>query len=69
VKRLLAVFALSAASFLVGCVNEGPTSEEVGEQLGRGVRGEGQITPDIDRSDDPYVKPRGGRAGTPEGSG
>jgi hypothetical protein len=52
-----------------GCANEGPTSQEVGEQLSRGVRGEGQVTPDIDRSDDPYVKPRGGRDNKPEGSG
>ncbi|MDQ6656017.1 MAG: hypothetical protein M3Y80_09410 [Verrucomicrobiota bacterium] len=68
-KRLLPVFALCASSFLFGCANEGPTSEELGEQFGRGVRGEGQLTPDIDRTNDPYVKPRGGRQGEPEGSG
>ncbi|MDQ6860820.1 MAG: hypothetical protein M3032_06660 [Verrucomicrobiota bacterium] len=63
--------ALSAALLLgvFGCANEGPTSEELGQQLSRGVRGEGQVTPDVDRSDDPYVKPRGGRDNRPEGSG
>ena len=45
---------------MIGCANEGPTGEEVGQQLSRGVRGEGQITPDIDRTNDPYVRPRGG---------
>jgi hypothetical protein len=57
------VVALLSAVLLgmLGCANEGPTSEELGQQFGRGVRGEGQVTPDIDRTGDPYVKPREGR--------
>lgn len=43
---------------LVGCANEGPTAEEFQEQLARGVRGEGQLEPEIDRTNDPYVRPR-----------
>jgi hypothetical protein len=63
--------ALASALLLsvCGCANEGPTSQELGDQFQRGIRGEGQVTPDIDRSDDPYVKPRGGRGGQPGGSG
>jgi len=66
VKR--AILALSIASLFTGCANEGPTSEELGDQLQRGVRGQGRITPDVDRSTDPYVKPREGRDVRPEGS-
>jgi hypothetical protein len=69
VKRLLPVFALLLSGFLAGCAGEGPTSQELGDQLGRGVRGEGQLSPDIDRSSDPYVKPREGRENRPEASG
>ena len=50
-----------ASAFLLGCASEGPTSEELGQQFSRGMRGEGQVTPDIDRTGDPYVKPREGR--------
>lgn len=62
--------ALASAVVLggFGCANEGPTSEELGQQFSRGVRGEGTVTPDIDRSNDPYVKPREGRDNRPEGS-
>jgi hypothetical protein len=61
VKRLLPVFATAAALFVIGCASEGPTAEELQGQFERGVRGEGQVTPDIDRTGDPYVKPREGR--------
>lgn len=55
--------ALTSALLLgfLGCATEGPTGEELGEQFSRGLRGEGQVTPDIDRTGDPYVKPREGR--------
>ena len=59
-----AVFVLglaAAASLIIGCANDGPTPEEVQQQLERGVTGQGELTPDIDRTGDPYVKPRGGR--------
>ena len=60
-KRLLTACAsLAAGVFMLGCANEGPTGEELGEQLSRGVRGEGQLTPEIDRTNDPYVRSRGG---------
>lgn len=61
--------ALASAVMLgaIGCANEGPTGPELQDQLARGVRGEGQLTPDIDRSDDPYVKPREGRPFPVEG--
>jgi hypothetical protein len=58
------LYAALASVFLLGvlgCANEGPTGEELGEQFSRGMRGEGQVTPDIDRTNDPYVKPREGR--------
>ena len=60
-KALCIALACAGLLGVVGCANEGPTSEELQEQFGRGVRGEGQVTPDIDRSGDPYVKPREGR--------
>lgn len=60
VKFLLAVLFLASALAFPGCANEGPTAEELQDRLGKGIRGEGQLTPDIDRSNDPYVKPRGG---------
>jgi hypothetical protein len=59
-----AVFvALVTASTLAlaACANDGPTAEEVQSQLQRGATGQGRLTPDVDRSDDPYVKPREGR--------
>ncbi len=65
--RLACASALLLAFF--GCANEGPTSQELGDQFSRGVRGEGRVTPDVDRSDDPYVKPRGGRDNNPNSSG
>ena len=59
-KLLLAALLSAGALGVLGCANEGPTSEELQQRLGRGIRGEGQLTSDIDRTDDPYVKPRGG---------
>lgn len=43
---------------MIGCANEGPTGPELQEQIARGVRGEGQLGPEIDRTNDPYVRPR-----------
>ena len=59
-KLLLAVLLVASALGAIGCANEGPTSEELQQRLGRGIRGEGQLTEGTDRTDDPYVKPRGG---------
>lgn len=47
---------------MIGCAGDGPTTAEVQEQLRRGVSGEGQVTDQIDRTGDPYVKPREGAA-------
>ena len=63
-KRVALTFLV--AQFFLGCANEGPTSDEVGQQFQRGIHGEGQVTEDVDRSDDPYVKPRGGGGAVPE---
>ncbi|MDQ6765392.1 MAG: hypothetical protein M3Z22_04740 [Verrucomicrobiota bacterium] len=62
-KRLVGLFALVSVVAMAGCANDGPTSEEVGQQVGRGLRGEGRLSTDVDRSDDPYVKPREGAPG------
>lgn len=63
----IALLIATLVGGVIGCANEGPTSEELQEQIGRGIRGEGRVTPDIDRSNDPYVKPREGRDFPPEG--
>lgn len=60
VKLLLAACLSAGTLGLISCANEGPTTQELQDRLGRGIRGEGQLTEGIDRSDDPYVKPRGG---------
>jgi hypothetical protein len=60
VKPPLAALILAGTLGLIGCAGEGPTTEELGDRFGRGIRGEGQLTSDIDRSNDPYVKPREG---------
>ena len=52
--------ALAGLLCIGGCAIEGPTGQEVQEQLGRGVRGEGQLSSDVDRTGDPYVRPREG---------
>ncbi|MGZ5018906.1 MAG: hypothetical protein ACXWAV_00595 [Chthoniobacterales bacterium] len=59
-KPILVALASAFLLGFIGCANEGPTGEEVGSQLGRGIRGEGRLSTDVDRSDDPYVKPRAG---------
>lgn len=53
-----AVFAAVATLAIVGCANEGPTPEELQAQLQRGASGQGTVTPEIDRTGDPYVRPR-----------
>ena len=58
-KRLFTVLAFAGVCALGGCAGEGPTGQELQDQVGRGIRGEGQLSSDIDRTDDPYVKPRG----------
>ena len=60
-KPLFALLASASLLCLLGCANEGPTSGELQEQLRKGVSGEGQLTEDVDRAGDPYVKPREGR--------
>jgi hypothetical protein len=64
-KAIPAAFSIASAILLVacvvfaaGCAEDGPTTQEVGDQLQRGVTGKGQLG-DINRADDPYVKPRG----------
>ncbi len=57
-KPLLMCVASLGALCFVSCANEGPTAEELQEQLRRGASGQGQVMPDIDRTGDPYMKPR-----------
>ena len=52
--------AFAVALGTAGCANEGPTGEELQEQVARGFRGEGTLTPGVDRSDDPHIKSREG---------
>ncbi|MEP6822164.1 MAG: hypothetical protein ABI946_07435 [Chthoniobacterales bacterium] len=59
-KLLLAACLFAGTLGLMSCANDGPTTEELQARLGRGIRGEGQLSEGLDRSDDPYVKPRGG---------
>ena len=59
-KRLLSALASAALLGFGGCAAEGPTGEELQEQVGRGLRGEGRLSPEIDRTGDPYVRPREG---------
>ena len=65
-KLLFTAVASAAALCLSGCANEGPTAEDLQEKVARGVRGEGQLSPDIDRTGDPYVRPREGAPPIPE---
>lgn len=66
VKRLVTALALVAICCAAGCAGDGPTSEELQDQVGRGLRGEGQLSSDIDRTGDPYVKPREGASNSRE---
>ena len=59
-KLLLAACVFAGIVGFMGCASDGPTSQDLGDRFGRGIRGEGTLTPDIDRSDDRYVKPREG---------
>jgi hypothetical protein len=59
-KRVFVPLAFAGALCLAGCANEGPTGEELQEQLRKGVTGEGRLSEDMDRTGDPYVKPREG---------
>ena len=56
-RRLLVLFALANALFLVSCADEREqvTGQEISEKFQRGVSGEGQLGP-INRTDDPYVR-------------
>ena len=60
-KAVFAALVTLSTCFFGACANDGPTAEEVQSQLQRGATGQGRLTPDVDRSDDPYVKPREGR--------
>jgi len=60
VKPLCTALALAGLLCIGGCAGEAPTGQEVQEQIGRGIRGEGQLSTDVDRTDDPYVRPREG---------
>ena len=65
-KRLFTALLFAGALCTLGCANDGPTGEEIQEQVGRGLRGEGTISPEIDRTGDPYVKSREGSGLSPE---
>ena len=57
-KALFAAISLAGVLSFIGCANEGPTAEELQEQVRRGATGQGEVMPEIDRTGDPYVKPR-----------
>ncbi len=59
-KPVLVALASAFLLSFLGCANEGPTGAELQDQLGRGIRGEGRVSEDVDRTGDPYVKPREG---------
>lgn len=63
-QRLVALAGCAIALLLTSCAHQGPTAGEVQEQFRRGLSGEGRLGP-IDRSDDPYVRPRGSGSVTP----
>jgi hypothetical protein len=56
-KRGVAFLVIAGAFALAGCADEleQPTSQEVGDRFGRGIRGEGTLGP-RDRSDDVYLR-------------
>ncbi len=52
---------VAAGAFCVGaCANDGPTPEEVQQQFQRGVTGQGQLTPEIDRTNQRFYRAQGG---------
>ncbi|HSH37425.1 MAG TPA: hypothetical protein VK993_01460 [Chthoniobacterales bacterium] len=59
-KPLLLAFSVVGALSFAGCANEGPTPEELQDQVRRGATGQGTVMPEIDRTGDPYVRPREG---------
>jgi hypothetical protein len=59
-KPLLLAFSVAGVLSFAGCANEGPTAEELQDQMRRGATGQGEVMPEIDRTNDPYVKPREG---------
>ncbi len=65
-KHSFTLLALAGILCFTGCASDGPSGEEIQEQLGRGIRGEGTVSPDIDRTGDPYVKSREGSGLSPE---
>jgi hypothetical protein len=56
-KRAFTALLTAGALVLGGCADEleQPTSQEVSDRLGRGIRGEGTLG-ERDRSDDPYLR-------------
>jgi hypothetical protein len=56
-KRAFASLTVAGALTFAGCADEleQPNSQEVGQRLERGFRGEGTLGP-RDRSDDPYLR-------------
>ncbi|MFN2477317.1 MAG: hypothetical protein ABR526_13370 [Chthoniobacterales bacterium] len=60
-RAVFAALVASSTLLLAACASDGPTTDEVQAQLQRGATGQGRLTADVDRSDDPYVKPREGR--------
>ena len=59
-KPVLLLVAIGAALSFAGCANEGPTAEELQDQMRRGATGQGTVMPEIDRTGDPYVRSREG---------
>lgn len=56
-KALVIAAALATLSGLAGCAEDGPTADEVQEQLRQGVTGQGQLTPGTDRGGIPHSTP------------
>jgi hypothetical protein len=65
-RAVFIVAATLAAAFAFGsCAEDGPTPNEVQQQLERGVTGQGQLTPGTDRGEDAHIKPRAGESDIP----
>ncbi|MGI8482434.1 MAG: hypothetical protein ACR2MF_10295 [Chthoniobacterales bacterium] len=65
-KALSIAFCLGSAVLVGGCADplEKPIGQEAQEHFQRGISGQGELG-NIDRSDDPYVKPREGGSAHP----
>lgn len=59
-KPVFLLVAVAAVLACAGCASDGPTPEELQEQVRRGATGQGTVMPEIDRTGDPYVRPREG---------